>query len=73
MTHLDEFGNIQLSFSFTDFELLHHWTLATADSLAPNASLQRAMREVFPLLAMKYRYLMCVRPTVFAPAMLKLM
>lgn len=61
-TYLDTSGNRLPSFSFADFELLHHWTLATAESLAPNASLQRAMREIVPRLAMKYRYLMWAKP-----------
>lgn len=64
-TYLDTSGNRLPSFSFADFELLHHWTLATAESLAPNASLQRAMREIVPRLAMKYRYLMWAKPFVF--------
>jgi hypothetical protein len=72
-THLDASGNIQSSFSFADFELLHHWTLATAESLAANASLQRIMREVVPVLAMKHRYLMWATPTVSLQVQLKLM
>ncbi|KAI9172817.1 Sterol uptake control protein [Paramyrothecium foliicola] len=45
-------------FSYSDFKLLHHWNVETAESLAPNSSLQRAMREVIPLLAINHEYLM---------------
>jgi hypothetical protein len=48
------------TFSFADFELLHQWTLATANSLASNANLQRVMREAVPVLAMNHRFLMWV-------------
>ncbi len=43
------------AFSFVDFKLLHHWNVSTAESLAENRSLQRAMREVIPLLALSHR------------------
>ncbi|CAH0026133.1 unnamed protein product [Clonostachys rhizophaga] len=45
-------------FSFEDFGLLRHWDEATAVSLAPNRSLQVAMREVVPLLATHHKFLM---------------
>jgi hypothetical protein len=46
------------SFSFADFELIHHWTLLTAESMASDKSLQRTMKEALPQLAMKYDFLM---------------
>lgn len=46
------------SFSFNDFELLQHWTLKTAQSMAPNKSLQKAMIETVPQLALSQPYLM---------------
>ncbi|KAH8653772.1 hypothetical protein BX600DRAFT_471619 [Xylariales sp. PMI_506] len=46
------------SFSFEDFKLLHNWNVSTAESIASNHSLQRAMGEVVPLLAINHQYLM---------------
>lgn len=37
---------------------MHHWNICTAETLAPNAALQRAMRECIPALAVNHRYLM---------------
>jgi hypothetical protein len=47
-------------FSYNDFELLHHWTISTAESLTLNKVLQQAIREVIPRLAIAYNYLMYV-------------
>jgi hypothetical protein len=47
-------------FSFSDFKLMHHWKICTAETLAPNAALQRAMRECIPVLAINHRYLMWI-------------
>lgn len=60
ISRLDPCGNLQHPFAYADFELLHHWSVTTAESVAPNESLQRAMREVVPSLAMNHRYLMWV-------------
>jgi hypothetical protein len=46
------------NFLFGDFQLLHHWNVSTANSLAQDQGLQRAMREVLPVLALNHEYLL---------------
>jgi hypothetical protein len=49
-------------FSFWDFKLLNHWTVSTSESLADNKSLQLAMRDVLPRLAIDHSGLLWVSP-----------
>jgi hypothetical protein len=59
-TSLASSGNPE--FSLRDFKLLHHWTVSTSESLADNKSLQLAMRDVLPRLALDHSCLLYVSP-----------